>query len=189
MTDSRQRRFAIYCLTGSLALLSCASPLHRLPAGSTFDRVSGAIARSSIEASRKAGCLSSLNFWQDEQARSLTVTRADGGVFVLGDSYLSYFVAVLPHGSPHPQLIVQSGNSTNFKNVSATDHTQLAALLASAPHDPPPQQPPIADHLTCIVFMDRSGEYFPVARDDISDSTRATDRALTLLYQMARGAR
>ena len=188
MTDSRQRKFSILCLIGSLSLLSCTSQPPRPPAGSFFEGVSGAVARSSIEASRKAGCLSSLKLWREEQARSLTVTQAEGGVFVLGDSYLNYFVAVLPHGSPHPNLIVQSRDSTKIAKVSATDHAHLSALLASAPHDLPPHQPPMADHLTCIVFMDHSGEYFPVERDEISDSTRATDRALTLVYQLARGA-
>jgi hypothetical protein len=111
-----------------------------------------------------------------------------GGMFFLGDSWLSYDSLLLSAKDGQAFLTQQSQDSSKARAITASELYELTSLIAAARRDAPPLKPVSGLHNTCIVFLDDSGTYFVARPDESTQAVRATDRAIEIADRLSETA-
>ena len=188
MKDSRFSLLAwppLLAIFGSLS--ACGTHAIRSDAQSLTQGIAAAVNRSDLNAYTKSGCLKSLESSGPTADPHDSPDGLVGGMFFLGDSWLSYRFLLLSVNNGQP-LLTQSLHSSKVRAITSSELDELTSLIAAARHDTPPAKPVSGLHTICVVFLDSTGTYFVARPDEVEGATRSADIAIELADRLSRVA-
>ena len=186
MKDSRFFLIAwapLLAICGSLS--GCGTHAIRSDAQSLTQGIAAAVNRSDLNAYTKKGCLESLKSSGPTADPHDSPPGLVGGMFFLGDSWLSYSFFLLSTRDGQP-FLTQSLHSRKARAITASELDELIGLIVAARYDVPPAKPVSGLHNTCIVFLDSTGTYFVARPDEAKETVRPTDKAIEIADRLSK---